>query len=88
MRKKIKEALLFLVIQCAMYFLITINQRGVVEYNYSTVILTDIAIASMGFFIVKKIANSAESFHQLVGYVTGGVIGSVVALYLSQNNII
>jgi hypothetical protein len=86
--KKIKEALLFLIVQFSMYFFITLNQRGIVEFNYGLVIFTDVIVASMGFFIIKRIANSAEALHQLAGYVTGGVLGSVLAMYLNQKGLI
>lgn len=86
--EKIKGFMLFFVIQMASYFLVTINQRGVVTYNYTSVIITDIMIASLGYFVIKKIASSTDSLHQWGGYVAGGVTGSVIALILSQNNIL
>ena len=88
MKEKVKGFLLFFVIQMGSYFLVTINQRGVVTYNYTSVIITDIMIASLGFFVIKKIASSTDSVHQWAGYVAGGVTGSVIALILSQNHIL
>jgi hypothetical protein len=77
---------LFFVIQMSSYFLVTINQRGVVTYDYTSVIITDVMIASLGYFVIKKIASSTDAIHQWAGYVSGGVTGSVIALWLSQHN--
>jgi hypothetical protein len=88
MKDKFKDFALFFAIQMTSYFLVTINQRGVVTYDYSAVIITDIMIASLGYFVIKKIASSTDAVHQWAGYVAGGVTGSVIALWLSQNNIL
>jgi hypothetical protein len=37
----------------------------------------------MNFFVIRKIAQSTDTFHQWVGYVTGSVIGSYLGIYLS-----
>lgn len=86
--KKLREALIFMVAQFSMYFFITLNQRGIVEFNYGLVIFTDMMVTGLGFFIIKRIADNAESLHQLAGYVTGGVLGSVLAMYLNQIGVI
>jgi hypothetical protein len=85
---KLKEALIFMAAQFSMYFFITLNQRGIIEFDYGLVIFTDMIVAGLGFFLIKRIASNAEALHQLVGYVTGGVLGSVLAMYLNQSGVI
>lgn len=45
---------LFLV-QCILWFVLTINQRAIAHVDYLQVIITDFLIASMNFFLVKKL---------------------------------
>jgi hypothetical protein len=59
------------------------NFRAVAGAHYHEAALTDFLIASMNFFVIKKIAQSTDTFYQWVGYVVGSVIGSYVGIYLS-----
>lgn len=82
--KKIKEFLLFFIIQLVLYLLLVINYRAVTKIDYSGTIITDFIIASFNFFVVRKIAKSDDSFHQWAGYAIGGAIGGALGLYLSK----
>jgi hypothetical protein len=83
MKEKIKEAITLGVIQIVLYSILCINFRAVAEAHYHEAALTDFLVASMNFFIIRKIAQSTDTFHQWIGYVTGSVIGSYVGIYLS-----
>ncbi len=83
MREKIKEAAILGIIQIVLYSILCINFRAVAEAHYHEAALTDFLVASMNFFIIRKIAQSTDTLHQWVGYVTGSVIGSYVGIYLS-----
>ena len=83
MKEKIKEAITLGVIQIILYSILCINFRAVAEAHYHEAALTDFLVASMNFFIIRKIAQSTDTLHQWVGYVTGSVIGSYVGIYLS-----
>jgi hypothetical protein len=83
MKEKIKEAVTLGVIQIVLYSILCINFRAVAEAHYHEAALTDFLVASMNFFVIRKIAQSTDTFHQWVGYVTGSVIGSYVGIYLS-----
>jgi hypothetical protein len=75
---------LFLV-QCILWFVLTINQRAIAHVDYLQVIITDFLIASMNFFLVKKIADKDnDSYGTLAEYVGGGMIGSVFGMMISQ----
>ena len=80
---KIKEALILCITQIVLYSILCMNFRAVAIAHYHEAALTDFLIASMNFFVIKKIAQSTDTLHQWVGYVTGSVIGSYIGIYLS-----
>jgi hypothetical protein len=80
---KLKEAAILGIIQIVLYSILCINFRAVANAHYHEAALTDFLVASMNFFIIKKIAQSTDALHQWIGYVTGSVIGSYLGIYLS-----
>ena len=83
MKKKIKEAALLFIIQICSYSLLCINFRAVAQTQYHLAALTDFTLASMSFFIIRKIARSEDALHQWMGYVAGSVAGSYLGIYIS-----
>jgi hypothetical protein len=83
MKEKIKEAVTLGVIQIVLYSILCINFRAVAQAHYHEAALTDFLVASMNFFVIRKIAQSTDALHQWIGYVTGSVIGAYVGIYLS-----
>jgi hypothetical protein len=83
MKEKLKEAIILGVIQIVLYSILCMNFRAVAGAHYHEAALTDFLIASMNFFVIKKIAQSTDTFYQWVGYVVGSVIGSYIGIYLS-----
>jgi hypothetical protein len=63
--------------------LICVNYRAIALLHYHEAALADFLIASMNFFVIRKIAQSGDAFHQWIGYVVGSVIGSYLGIYLS-----
>ena len=80
---KIKEALILCIIQIVLYSILCMNFRAVAIAHYHEAALTDFLIASINFFVIRKIAQSTDALHQWVGYVTGSVIGAYIGIYLS-----
>jgi hypothetical protein len=80
---KIKEFLLMFAIQVATYSIICINYRAVAQAHYAWSALSDFIFASLSYFVIKRIATSDNTFHQWLGYALGGVVGSVLGIYLS-----
>jgi hypothetical protein len=80
---KLKEALILCITQIVLYSILCMNFRAVAIAHYHEAALTDFLIASMNFFVIKKIAQSTDALHQWIGYVTGSVIGSYLGIYLS-----
>lgn len=83
MKTKIKEGLTLFVIQILMYCLLCINYRAVAQTEYHVAAISDFAIASFSFFIIRKIAKSEDALHQWIGYVSGSVAGSYLGIYIS-----
>jgi len=83
MKQKLKEASTLFFIQIALYGLLCINYRAVAQVQYNTAALSDFAIASFNFFVIRKIAKSEDALHQWIGYVAGSVAGSYLGIYTS-----
>lgn len=80
---KLKEAGILFLIQVVLYGLLCINYRAVAEAHYNLAALSDFTVASLNFFVIRKIAKSDEALHQWVGYVAGSVAGSYLGIWLS-----
>jgi hypothetical protein len=78
-----KDATLLFIIQLVSYTLLVVNYRAVAQANYFWSGITDFAIASFSFFVIKKIAKSDDSFHLWLGYALGGLAGSFVGIWIS-----
>ena len=83
MKEKLKEAVILGAIQIVLYSILCINFRAVAQAHYHEAALTDFLIASINFFVIRKLAQSTDALHQWVGYVTGSVIGAYIGIYLS-----
>jgi hypothetical protein len=80
---KIKETSILFIIQVILYGLLCINYRAIAEVQYHWAALSDFAVASLNFFVIRKITSGGEAFHKWVGYVLGSVAGSYLGIYLS-----
>lgn len=80
---KFKESSILFITQVISYSLLVINYRAVAQAHYAWSALSDFAIASLSFFVIKKIANSEDSVHLWLGYSLGGVAGSFIGIWLS-----
>jgi hypothetical protein len=80
---KIKEFLIMFTIQVTSYSLLCINFRAVAQAHYFWASLSDFAIATLTYFVIKRIASSDNTLHQWLGYALGGVVGSLLGIYLS-----
>ncbi len=70
-------------IQVVSYTLLCINFRAVAQAHYVQSAASDFVIATLSFFVIKKIANSDDTVHQWLGYALGGVVGSILGIYTS-----
>ena len=83
-KTKIINFVTFFFIQMINYGLLCVSYRAISLTNYWILGSVDFLIASLNFFVIKKIANEEEnSTWQWFGYASGGVIGSILGTYLS-----
>jgi len=83
MKNKLKEASLLFFIQILMYAIWCINFRATASAQYHLSAVSDFMIASMNFFVIKKIAHGQDQFHQWAGYALGSVVGSYLGIWIS-----
>ena len=65
------------------YGLVCINMRMIARGSYLGTAWTDAAIAALGFTLIRSIADTDALIAQL-GYVSGGVCGSMLGLWLTR----
>ena len=69
------------------FALIVANGRAYVQGSYTWTAVTDGLLAFQNFIVFRKfIKDSGDQIHgpSLVGYVTGGIAGSLVAIWLTK----
>ena len=62
--KKLKEASLLFGVQIVLYAIWCINFRAVADAHYHAAAISDFMIASINFFVIKKISHGQDQFHQ------------------------
>ena len=83
MNQKFKEAATLFAIQIVLYGILCINFRAVAQAEYNVAAISDFTVASLNFFVIRKIAKSEDALHQWAGYVLGSVAGSYLGIYIS-----
>lgn len=83
MKNKLKEASILFFIQIVLYGILCINFRAVAQAEYHIAAISDFTIASLNFFVIRKISKSEDTLHQWLGYVLGSVVGSYLGIYVS-----
>jgi hypothetical protein len=81
--KHIRDAMIMFIIQTFNYGMMVVNYRAVAQANYFWSALSDFMLATFSFFVIKKIANSDDSWHLWFGYAMGGVAGSLLGIEIS-----
>lgn len=80
---KLKEAGLLFVIQVCYYAIWCINSRAVADTHYHTAAMSDFMLASIQFFVIRKISHGSDHVHEWVGYTLGSVFGSYLGIWIS-----
>ena len=80
---KLKEASVLFFIQVLSYTIWCINFRAVADAHYHTAAASDFMIASINFFVIRKIAHGQDNVHQWAGYALGSVAGSYLGIRIS-----
>jgi hypothetical protein len=78
-----REAIFLFVVQIVLFSILCVNFRAISQAHYHTAAVSDFIIATLQFFVIKKIATSDESIKHWLGYTLGSVIGSYLGIYIS-----
>jgi hypothetical protein len=65
------------------FAIITINYRAVAQASYLWSALTDILVAGLSYFVIRRIAKSKDSVCQWFGFTIGSAIGTIIGIYIS-----
>jgi len=83
MSNSTRQAIALFVVQVILFSVLCINFRAIASASYHTAAASDFIIASLQFFVIKKIADSDDSVNHWIGYTLGSVVGSYVGIYIS-----
>lgn len=85
MLTKLKESSVLFFIQLLNYTIWCINFRAVADTHYNTAAASDFMLASIQFFVIRRIAHGQDHLHQWAGYALGSVAGSYLGIWISAN---
>jgi hypothetical protein len=81
----INEGLILFCAQMTSFAVISINYRAIAQANYLWSILTDIIVASISYFVVRRIAKSkCSSVAQWIGFTIGSAVGTTIGIWVSK----
>ena len=83
-RKDIKDSFFLFFAQMLSFAIITINYRAVAQASYIWSILTDLVVAGLSYFVVRKILKTKDSVGQWAGFTIGSAIGTAIGIFISQ----
>lgn len=81
---KLKEAAWLFLIQTILYGVMCVNMRAVALKDYEWALVSDFAIATLNFFVIRKIAQGGDALHQWAGYVAGSLAGTALGIWISS----
>ena len=82
-RKDIKDTFILFFAQMLSFAIITINYRAVAQANYLLSVLSDVVVAGLSYFVVRKIAKSKDSIAQWIGFTIGSASGTAIGIFVS-----
>jgi uncharacterized membrane protein YfcA len=80
---KFKEAGVLFFIQLLNYSVWCVNFRAVADTQYHIAAVSDFMLASIQFFVIRRIAQGQDHWHQWAGYALGSVAGSYLGIWIS-----
>jgi hypothetical protein len=83
-RKDIRDAFILFGAQMLSFAVISINYRAVAQASYVWSVATDIIIASLSYFVVRRIAKSKDSVCQWAGFALGSAVGTIIGIWASK----
>ena len=82
-----KSATLIFFIQVILYSVVCVNFRAIAQTDYPVALASDFVLASLNFFLIRKIARAEDSLGDWVGYVLGSLAGSALGIYVSASHL-
>jgi hypothetical protein len=82
---QLKRFAFWFVVQFIQYALVVANGRAYVLASYMATAVTDLLIATLNFVIMVKFVENKDHRDRwsMAGYVTGGTLGSLAAIYIT-----
>jgi len=84
MTSKYREASIIAGAQTALFAILCVNFRAIAEADYAVALISDALVASMQFFVIRRIAQDDDQAHRFAGYVIGSVLGSWLGIWISK----
>jgi len=81
--KPTRQLLNLFCLQFVYYFVATWNLRVVAQAHFVSIAISDAGLAAVNFTLIQRISK-AESNMARLGYVVGGVAGSLLATFLTK----
>lgn len=78
-----REAVTLFFIQIILFSVLCINFRAIALADYHIAAFSDFIVATLQFFVIKKIANTQETTKHWLGYTAGSVVGCYLGIYIS-----
>lgn len=82
-RAQLRGAAVLCASQSAIYSLATVNIRAVAARDFPTALLTDAALATLVYFVIRRVAREPASVVPWLGYLVGSLIGTAVGMAIS-----
>lgn len=79
----IKDCLILFFAQMLSFAIISINYRAVAQANYLWAILSDVIVAGLSYFVIRRISKSKDSVIQWIGFTSGSVFGTIIGIFSS-----
>ncbi len=84
--KRFKDLSSIFIGQFLVYGIVIVNTRSFTKDQYLMTALSDILLAGINFYIIRKITKAEdEDKLSMLFYVMGGTIGSLVFMYISKH---
>lgn len=85
MRAETKGFWVLFLAQASLYSLMCVNMRAVAQADYRWSLLSDFAIASLNFLVIRHIASELEGngWSNWSGYVLGSLLGTTAGIWIS-----
>jgi len=84
MTSKYRDATIIALAQLGLFALLCVNFRAIAEADYAVALISDALVASMPFFVIRRLAQGGDQAHRFAGYVIGSVLGSWLGIWISK----